>query len=213
MKTMAEHWNDLAVDHDDNFLNRIKMAEFYDEVERQIDKCDTKTDILVLGCGTGLEIERIRHRASVHAVDISEGMLAELNKKRLHPEITLTTQCGSFLEMDFPAGAYDIVLSCHALHHFNEAQKLALYGKIHASLRPGGVFVNGDITEKDAAGEAAAFDRAEAIYREQNQPFGSLHIDVPFCVEHEIQVLRAAGFGGVSVKKEWERAKLMRAVK
>jgi tRNA (cmo5U34)-methyltransferase len=37
--------------------------------------------ILVLGCGTGLEIKRINYSAKVIATDISSGMLVELKKK------------------------------------------------------------------------------------------------------------------------------------
>lgn len=90
---MDIHFNKCASDYDRYFYEDLGMCEFYNEIEKQIITCGKPKKILVLGCGTGLEIERIKHSAIVTAIDISSGMLAELKKKELYPEVTLNTVC------------------------------------------------------------------------------------------------------------------------
>jgi len=213
MKNIIEHFNNEAKIHDNNFINNMGMSEFYDEIETQLNKIRVKNNILVLGCGTGLEIERIKFKANVVAVDISKEMLNELKKKNLYPEISLKTICGSFLDLNFGKKNYDIVLSCYTMHHFNETQKVKLYSKILNSLSDSGVFLNGDITRKRRDDEIKKYNEAIKIYEEKSLTFGSLHIDIPFCYEHELEVLQAAGFKNVTLERKWEHTKLYRAAK
>lgn len=49
------------------------------------------------------------------------------------------------------------------------------------------------------------------IYQEKNVPFGSLHIDVHFCYEHELETLKLAEFKEVVLEREWSKTKLYRA--
>ncbi len=211
MNSITEHFNKEAKNHDNNFINDMGMSEFYNEIENQLNKCSVKNNILVLGCGTGLEIERIKFKADVTAVDISKNMLTELCKKGLYSEVTLNTICGSFLEIDFPSKSFDIILACYAMHHFVESQKASLYKKIYNWLSDDGVFLNGDTMEKTRQNELNRLAEAEKIYKEQNLPFGSLHIDIPFCYGHELEVLKNAGFKTFVLEKEWDRTKLYRA--
>ena len=212
MKNIAEHFNEEAKNHD-NFFRNAEMKPFYDEIETQINKCVNKNNILVLGCGTGIEIERIKSKSKVTAVDISEEMLNELRKKNFHEEIELSTICGSLLEMDLGNDLYDVVLSCYVMHHFNEAQKLYLYSNIHKCLTSGGVFINGDITAKTKEDEISRYKAAKNIYAEQNKQFGSLHIDIPLYYEHEFDILNKTGFSNVILEHEWTHTKLYRACK
>jgi len=213
MKVMAEYFNEEAKKHDDLFVRQMGMTEFYDEIERQLDKSLIKNNILVLGCGTGLEIERIRCKANVTAIDIASEMIIELEKKVLYPEVTLKTICGSFLDLYFGLEAYDLVLTCYAMHHFNEKQKIELYRNIRNSLTEGGVFLNGDSMEKSHYDELRRLQEAEQVYAEKNMSFGSLHIDSPFCWEHELEVLKKAGFTEIGLERVWTRTKLYRAKK
>lgn len=213
MKKIEDYFNEEATKHDDLFVQKMGMTEFYDEVERQIEKCNKKSNILVLGCGTGLEIERIKSSANVTAVDIAEKMLEELGKKQLHKDVILKTVCGSLLELDFDIHTYDMVLSCYVMHHFNEEQKTNIYKKIYACLTEGGTFINGDSMEKSYEDELMRLKDAEQIYAESNLPFASLHIDAPFCIEHEMEVLREVGFSDIVLEKEWSKTKLYRTTK
>jgi tRNA (cmo5U34)-methyltransferase len=57
MKNMEEHFNEESNDYDRHFLEDLGMKEFYDEIQKQLKNCISKENILVLGCGTGLEVE------------------------------------------------------------------------------------------------------------------------------------------------------------
>ncbi len=45
---------------------------------------------------------------------------------------------------------------------------------------------------------------AERIYKNENMSFASLHVDVPFCFEHEKEILRKAGFNDVELMINYE---------
>ena len=66
----------------------------------------------------------------------------------------------------------------------------------------------GDSMAYDRQEEESYLDIAERIYAIENLPFASLHIDAPFCFEHEKEVLLKAGFSDVELLKEWTNTKL-----
>lgn len=213
MRKIEDHFNEEAEKHDEFFIEKLGLTEFYDEIEYQINKCSKKSNILVLGCGSGLEIERIKSKSKVTAIDIAKNMLNILKGKKLHDGVSLITICGSFLDVEFGVENYDLVLSCYAMHHFNEEQKNKLYKMIYNSLTEDGVFLNGDSMAKDYEEELKRFTAAQKIYNEQNLTFASLHIDVHFCIEHELEVLRNVGFNDIFIEREWNKTKIYRAIK
>ena len=213
MKKMKDFFDDEAVEHDDLFVTKMGMIEFYDEVEKVLNNCEYKNSVLVLGCGSGLEIERLKFPCNVVGVDLSDKMLEVLEKKKLYDGVKLKTVCGSFLELDFEEEKYDIVLSCYAMHHFNSEQKQSIYCKVYKCLKKGGVFVNGDTIAVNRDEEDKFMVEAEQTYQKENMPFASLHVDVPFCFEHEKEVLKNAGFNEVELVKEWTNTKLYKCKK
>lgn len=213
MKKMKEFFDDEAVEHDDLFVTKMGMTEFYDEVEKTLNSCEYKSSILVLGCGSGLEIERLKFPCNVVGVDLSDKMLGVLEKKKLYNGVNLSTVCGSFLDLDFEKEKYDIVLTCYAMHHFNSEQKQSIYSKVYKCLKKDGVFVNGDTIAVNYEEEDKYMAEAEQTYRKENMPFASLHVDVPFCFEHEKEVLRKAGFNEVELVREWTNTKLYKCRK
>lgn len=213
MKNIIDYFNEEAKIHDAHVINQMGTIEFYDEIEKQFDKCDTKHKILILGCGTGLEVERIKFESDVVAVDISPEMLAELHKKTFFGGMNLKTICASLLDFDFGKDCFDIVLTCYTLHHFNVEEKRDIFRKIYGCLSPGGVFINGDIMSKSVEEESQKFAYAESIYSSEGLPFGSLHIDVPMTYQRELTLIKEAGFYQITLEKEWTNTKLYRCVK
>ena len=212
-KEMAAHFDAEAQEHDQLFVQDLGLKPFYDAVESALETCRSKEKILVLGCGSGLEIERIHFPCNVVGVDLSANMLEILKGKTLAKGVQLTTVCASFLEWDFGANEYDIVLSCYAMHHFQHEQKERIYRKVYACLKADGTFLNGDLIAPNVQAERDGMQQALAVYEQQNKPFGSLHVDVPFCWQHEKQVLKQAGFGDVALLQQWTNTKLYRCVK
>jgi tRNA (cmo5U34)-methyltransferase len=210
---MDTHFNNCASDYDRHFYEDLEMCEFYDEIEKQLNACGKPKNILVLGCGTGLEIERINYSAKVAAIDVSSGMLAELKKKKLYPQVTLNTVCGSYFDMAFGEKDFDLVLSTYSFHHFTLQQKAQLYRKIYSCLKTNGYFINGDTVCRDKDTEIKLINEAEEFYQRQELPFGSMHIDVPLALDTEFDLLSDAGFNSISLEKRWNKTALMKAIK
>jgi ubiquinone/menaquinone biosynthesis C-methylase UbiE len=210
---MDIHFNKCASDYDGHFYEDLGMCEFYDEIEKQINICGKPTNILVLGCGTGIEIERIKHSAIVTAIDISSGMLEELKKKMLHPHVTVNTICNSYFDVNFDDENYDLVLSTYSFHHFTVQQKSELYRKIYNCLKLNACFINGDTVCKDKDTESNLLNNANELYERQQLPFGSIHIDVPLALDTELSLLSDTGFKSISVEKKWNKTALIKAIK
>lgn len=213
MERIIDYFNEEAKTHDYHVLNQMGTTEFYDEIEKQFDRCANKQKILILGCGTGLEVERIKFKSDVVAVDISPEMLAELHKKTFYGGMNLKTICASILDFNFGNDCFNIVLTCYTLHHFSVEQKRKIFRKIHSCLLPDGVFINGDIMSKSTEEESQRFCFAESNYSSANLPFGSLHIDVPLTYQRELSLVKEADFHQITIEKEWTNTKLYRCIK
>ena len=96
--------------------------------------------IVDLGIGTGALSARCLEsapRAKAVGIDVDPEILA-LARRRLGERATFTT--GSFLRAPLPA--CDALVASFSLHHVRtRAAKTALYRRIRAALRPGGVFL------------------------------------------------------------------------
>lgn len=132
--------------------------------------------LLDLGCGTGLELDRIFARwpeLAVTGVDLCAAMLEKLRAK--HAGRRLELRCADYLAMDLGAEQYGAVVSVESLHHFTPEQKLELYKKIHAALRPGGFFLEADYIA--CCEEEETLLRAESARRRgsREHPGGCVH--------------------------------------
>ncbi|HKD95785.1 MAG TPA: class I SAM-dependent methyltransferase [Gaiellaceae bacterium] len=134
--------------------------------------------VLELGTGTGETALRVRANhpgAEWVGIDASEPMLGRARKRLPGADLRLGR-----LEDELPPGPFDLVVSALAVHHLDGAGKRDLFSRIAGVLRPGGVFVLGDVVVP-AAGE-----------------HGPIYIDwvmdVPDSVDDQLAWLRAAGF-------------------
>lgn len=160
--------------------------------------------VLDLGAGTGALSEAIlQHDAvgTVELVDVDPEMLdqARVRLERFGSRARFSEQ--SFLE---PLPVCDAVAASLALHHIPEMRdKRALYRRIHASLRPGGVFVNADAVmpsdpERREAGYA--FWATHMVSRGIPEARAWQHFaewaeeDTYQPVEQELAAMAAAGF-------------------
>ncbi len=149
---------------------------------------DGTSKVLDLGAGTGLELIPLVERfpdVKITAADISSDMLGTLMERPFAAQITLAV--GDFFETDF-GGGFDAAISTSALHHFTPEDKVCLYKKVYAALRPGGMFLNADKTAKNPAAQAYAFREWE------EDPAKYAHMDTPLTIGAECAVLEEAGF-------------------
>ncbi len=105
--------------------------------------------ILDLGAGTGNLSRRVLGAipdSQVTLIDFSLNMLAETSTVLANYPGRYNTICADFFAFDLPPAAYDGVVSSFAIHHARgTAEYLALYARIHASLKPGAVFACCDV--------------------------------------------------------------------
>ena len=157
--------------------------------------------LLDVGCGTGLELDRIFERfpdAEVTGVDLSEKMLARLAEKHAGRKLTLLR--ADYFACDLGEERFDAAVSFETLHHYPAAQKTALFAKLRRALRPGGCYLECDYIAPSRAAEEAAMAECARRRAEGGVPEGAfVHFDTPLTLEHELQALRGAGFAAAEL--------------
>ena len=185
--------------YDEHMMTNIEgLPEAYVRVAALLPEGTAR--LLDLGCGTGLELDALFARfptLAVTGIDLTQAMLDELARKHAGRQIAL--QCGSYFDIPFEEGAYDAALSFETLHHFTHEEKRGLYRRIHAALRPGGVYIEADYMVDTQAEEDALFAQRAQHLCEMGAQEGFWHFDTPCTVENQIHLLRAAGFRQVTL--------------
>ena len=171
--------------------------------------------ILDMGCGTGLELDKIwqiNPDIAVTGVDLCQNMLDKLLEK--HTDKRLNLVCQDYFQYDLGLDKWDAVISFESLHHFFPEQKSVLYQKIYRSLKNGGIFLLGDYT--------ACCEEEEILLRQtylEKRKMGSIpdenyvHFDIPLTTAHELELLRKAGFSAKQVMDAPEEATILIAKK
>jgi len=191
---MAQFFDARATGYERHMQENVEdFAAFYRSISDALPELGDSPEILDLGIGTGLELDSLFERfpsAAVTGIDLSTGMLDELARKNRPWRRQLRLITGSFLEIDFGCSSYGAVISCMALHHWTPHVKFDLYRRIRNSLRPEGVFVNGDYiaSEESSTRRLAEFASSQTGERHQR------HIDLPLSPNLEKELLERAGF-------------------
>lgn len=213
LEKMDAFFNARASIYDDHMLKDLGLTEFYEEIARQMDGLKETDNLLDLGCGTGLELDRLlRQYPGLHitGIDLSQAMLTLLEAK--YPGRNLHLICGSYFDLVLGDEVYGYALSTYSLHHFSKEQKRNLYQRIHRALKPGGKFVLGDYTVKTQ--EEEDFHLSESLrLLGENLPCGSYHYDTPLTPETETSLLLEAGFTDIRIARQWENTTIFAAVK
>ena len=215
LEKMSEFFENRLDSYDNHMLTEIEKAdEFYPFTASLLPK-DENAKILDLGCGTGLELEfyfPLNPAAKITGIDLSKGMLNAMREKFPYKNISLI--CGSYFDVPFGENAFDAAVSVESLHHFTAEEKRPLYEKLYRALKKGGYFILTDYLCKT--------DEEEKLYREaylnlqKEQGISDnefYHYDTPLTFEHEIEVLKKAGFSSVKILGNWENTYTIKAVK
>ena len=216
MERMADFFDRRAEEYDVHMLDELGLEPFYAEIG-DLTPGGKGLRVLDLGCGTGLELERLLKKnpdAAVTAVDISGGMLDRLQRRLGEGRNRLTLVQASYWEMPLPAEAYDLVLSTYSLHHASPSEKLTLYRRIYETLAKGGRFLYGDYVLPDYAQEEEARREGERIRKAHGlRSLREVHVDIPLSMETERDLLRRAGFPRVTTAWEGVNAAIFEADK
>lgn len=160
--------------------------------------------LLDIGCGTGLELDAIYRRfpeVRVTGIDLSRDMLEKLKEKYADKYIELIQ--ADYFAYPFEAKRYDAALSFETLHHFPFAKKQKIYDKLYATLKKGGYYIECDYIADCAEREEICLEQYWYRRRKHNVSDDTfVHIDIPLTLEHQMELLKNAGFHDVRVLYE-----------
>ena len=215
LEKMSDFFEARLDGYEAHMMANIECATEFYPFTAQMLPADESSCILDLGCGTGLELEAYYLRcptAKVTGIDLSQGMLSALRKK--FPDQDMTLIAGSYFDVPFGTAVYDAGVSVESLHHFTAEEKLPLYRKLHTALADGGYFILTDYFSFSDEEEAMHRQNLLTLKSEQgicDKEF--YHYDTPLTVEHEMQVLRKAGFSRVEILNQWGATSTIKASK
>lgn len=181
------------------------FERFYATVVEACRLAGTPARILDLGAGTGLLSARLRESFPAAELTLLDGAPRMLDQARAAlGEAGVDYVVGDLADA-LPEGPWDAIVSALAIHHLGDSEKRALMSRVHAALRPGGVFANAEqVTAAaprfaalyaawhEAAARAAGSDDAEWTGAVQRMAH-----DRCATVEDQLSWLSAAGFAEV----------------
>ncbi len=195
MEKMDEFFAARAEGYDEHMLTEVEgCKEGYEKMAELIPA--GAESLLDLGCGTGLELEKIFERfpeISVLGIDMTAEMLKLCRKKFEGKNLSLI--CGDYFKTDFGINCFDAAVSFQTMHHFSKKMKEGLYRRVWESLKSGGVYIECDYMVESQAEEDHWFSENERLRAEMNIPDGEFyHYDTPCTVENQLKLLKSAGF-------------------
>lgn len=158
------NYNTYAVEQYDRDITRVipHHEELHDKLAEFINsnfESEQIHHILDLGAGTGITSKRLQEtlpEAKFDIVDFSKSMLEGARKKLGENRVNYIE--ADYSKIDFAQNEYDIIISVIGFHHQNQEGKKKMLQKIYNSLKPGGLFILGDLITHQDKIEAALND-------------------------------------------------------
>jgi tRNA (cmo5U34)-methyltransferase len=136
--TYYDEWMMKALpNYHDIFASALALLPFEPQVA---------LDVLDLGAGTGLFSSQVLGRyphANFVLVDLAEKMLGVARRRFGEASDQFQYVLADYRQLEGQA-EYDLVISSLSIHHLEDAEKQALFGRIYSILRKGGIFINVD---------------------------------------------------------------------
>ena len=200
---MSQFFNERADVYDQHMKQTVTSFEkFYNIISVPIDRTKEAVEILDLGCGTGLELEGIFSKAPnavITCMDLSEKMLSKLKSKYSRCLDQIKPVKGSYLIVPFPEKKYDYVVSVMTMHHFLYDTKCKLYKKIRKSMKNEGKYIEGDYVVSLKKEQQFLLEYNHKIKNIKASERNIFHIDIPFSIKTQSQLLLEGGFSKVEV--------------
>ena len=198
VESLPDFFNNVAHLWDAKFA--ADCAHLHRASAARIPETELPIRILDVGCGTGLELAHIFERApnaQVTALDQAPRMLAELKRKyaaQMRQIALLQASC-----VEWPAGLHDLdyVVSILCVQHFPPDTKVGIYRNFHATLKTGGVYIEGDQMTDGPAGEDDHRLFENWIAKLPGGRLGQWNYDITLSFETNRQLLLQAGFNSV----------------
>lgn len=208
LKKWLEETRDVPLEAMDAFFNarlgdyEEHMAHWNAHYQWMADLLPAEiTNLLDIGCGTGLELDCIFRRfpdLAVTGIDLAEDMLALLQKK--HGDKNLILRCEDYFRCVLEENSFDCAVSFETLHHYTAETKIPLFQNIRRSLKPGGIYLECDYIAASQVIEDLVFTEcARRRQRDSIPPETFVHFDTPLTLAHEMEAMEKAGFSSVEV--------------
>jgi len=110
-------------------------------------------EVLDLGAGPGLLSSHVLGKyphANFVLVDLAEKMLGVARARFGNDSDQFQYVLGDYRKLEGQQ-EYDLVISSLSIHHLEDEEKQALFGRIHTILRKGGIFINVDQIRGDTS--------------------------------------------------------------
>jgi len=121
-----------------------------------------------LGCGTGRNaVYLAKSGCHVDAIDLSETAIGKARSLACRSEVNINFTIGSIFDLTVPGSHYDLAYDAGLLHHLQPHQRPYYLRKVHAFLKPNGMF---GMTCFDTSGGVPREDWE--IYEEGKMPPG-----------------------------------------
>ena len=210
---MKTFFNSVADDYEKHMFEFVDGANEYYQKTAEIIALFHPQSLLDLGCGTGLELDAIFKKLptlKVTGVDLADKLLDKLRLKHSDKDLTLINS--SYFDVDYGQQKFDCALSVMTLHHFDYQTKWGLYQKIYATLKSGGYYVETDYMVLDEQ-EEIFYAAEKQRLRKENNITGFDNYDSPLTVEHQLALLKKAGFQNVHEAWSYQNTHMLVAEK
>ena len=174
--------------------------------------------ILELGAGTGLLSAMLADAQPQAELTLTDGAAPMLDQARA----VLGDRARYYvadLREPLPGGDFCAVVSALAIHHLDDDAKRDLFARVHAALRPGGVFVNAEqvlaptpqLERDDVAWHRETAASLGATADEWAAALERMRHDQSATVEAQLTWLREAGFADVDCRFKLRRMAVLYA--
>ncbi|ADL50253.1 class I SAM-dependent methyltransferase [Clostridium cellulovorans] len=203
LEEMSSFFTKRVEDYDNHMINEVEgCRDGYEKIAEFVPS--TTNNLLDLGCGTGLQLEKIFNKLpnlKVTGIDITKAMLDKLKEKYETKDLYLIN--ASYFDYDFGIEVYDTAISFQTLHHFSHKDKRTLFEKIYTTLKTNGFYIEGDYMVQSQEEEDFYYAENKRLREEMGVMDGFFHYDTPCTIENEINLLKSVGFS--QVKKLWQK--------
>lgn len=159
--------------------------------------------MLNLGCGGGFEFEVILKKypdIKVVGIDKSKAMLDAFRQRPYFNKDNIRLIEADYFKYNFEDEQYDVVMSAESLHHFKYEKKKEIYKKIYDATKQGGYYYELDYMAVNNDYEKLNMDYYEKRRKKYSIPDDVfVHIDIPLTLEHQIELLKYAGFKKIEI--------------
>jgi len=210
-KAIKEHFEKEAVVFDKLFF---KVMPHYEEMmQALIDALPfnrkDRLKIIDLGCGTGNLSKKLilaYPHACIKCIDMAENML-KMAKAKLKNNRNVAFWLGDIRDFNYQ-GKYDAIVASMVLHHVAGKDKLKFYRELYKALSRGGVFLCIDIfLSSNSHLQKLFMDKWKIFMKINGLPMKKIkdmitrhqREDRPVVFEHELAMMRKAGFRCVEV--------------